>query len=415
MARGTSHKAPGGWQDGHRFYGFSLICKGNFTVSMGFAIVGCGFVADLYMATLAQHPELRLAGAWDRDPARLQAFCSYHQVVPYASLEALLADPAVQLVANLTNPRSHYEVSRAALEAGRHVYSEKPLATELAQAEALVALAEARGRLITSAPCGLLSETAQTLWKALREGQIGTPRLIYAELDDGNVAAMDYARWISDSGAPWPARDEFEVGCTLEHAGYYLTWLTALFGPVRRMSTFAHVVQPDKGMAHLVPAPDFAAACFEFESGPVARLTCSIFAAHDHRLRIFGDEGTLSVDKVWHYGAPVKLSQRHRWTSRAEKYPRLAQLLGLGPRTLPLVRPCTVKVKTRGTRNVMDFCRGISDLAEAIRTGQPPHMSARWSLHVNELVLAMQEPERYGHSREIHSRFEPVAPADWAR
>lgn len=386
----------------------------NKTGTLGFAIVGCGFVADLYMATLAQHPELRLLGAWDRDPARLRAFCSYHGASAYGSLAELLADPQVELVANLTNPRSHYEVSHAALKAGRHVYSEKPLATELAQAEELVAMAEARQLLIASAPCGMLSETAQTLWKALREGAIGTPRLIYAELDDGNVAAMDYARWVSDSGAPWPARDEFEVGCTLEHAGYYLTWLTAFFGPVRRMTTFAQVVQPDKGMSGLVPAPDFAAACFEFESGPVARLTCSIYAAHDHRLRIFGDEGTLSVDKVWHYGAPVHLTRRTRWTSRAEKYPRLARLVGLGPRPLPLVRPCTVRVKTKGTRNVMDFCRGIADLGAALRSGQSPHMAARWSLHVNELVLAMQQPERYGHTREIHSRFDPVPPAAWA-
>jgi hypothetical protein len=77
----------------------------------------------------------------------------------------------------------------------------------------------------------VLSETAQTIWKLLREQAIGTPRLVYAELDDGNVAAMDYPTWISASGAPWPARDEFEVGCTLEHAGYHLTWLTAFFWP----------------------------------------------------------------------------------------------------------------------------------------------------------------------------------------
>jgi predicted dehydrogenase len=256
-------------------------------MSLKFAIVGCGYVSDLYMEALKSHPELTLAGVWDRDPQRLAAFTSFHGVKAYASYDALLADPAVQLVANLTNPREHFKVSQAALLANKHVYSEKPLATELADAQTLVDLAEARQLLITSAPCSVLSETAQTIWKLLREQAIGTPRLVYAELDDGNVAAMDYPTWISASGAPWPARDEFEVGCTLEHAGYHLTWLTAFFGPVHRMTTFSRVVQPDKGMPGLNPAPDFAACCLEFANGVVARLTCSIYASHDHRLRFF--------------------------------------------------------------------------------------------------------------------------------
>lgn len=380
-----------------------------------FALIGCGYVADFYMATLGSHASLQLLGVWDRDAARLKAFAAHHGVHAYGSLAEVLADARIQLIANLTNPRSHYTVSRAALDAGKHVYSEKPLATELDHAEQLVLLAETKGLLLASAPCSVLSETAQTLWKALREGRIGVPRLIYAELDDGNVAAMDYRQWTSDSGAPWPAQDEFEVGCTLEHAGYWLTWLTAFFGPVKRMTSFAAVALPDKGMA-LNPADtaDYASAHFEFVSGPVARLSCSIYAAHDHRLRIFGDDGTLSVDKVWDYGAAVRATRRNRWTSRAEKYPRLAALAGLGPKALPLVRKPPFTVKSRGSRNRMDFCRGIADLAAALESGVPPRMTARWSLHVNELVLAMQDPARYGAVREIQSRFEPLQPLPWA-
>lgn len=382
-----------------------------------FAIVGCGYVADFYMATLANHGNLQLAGAWDHDPARLAAFTAYHRVPAFTSLETLLADDSIALVANLTNPRSHYPVSRAALEAGKHVYSEKPLATELADAEALVELAEGRGLFISSAPCSVLSETAQTLWKALRDDRIGLPRLVYAELDDGNVAVMDYQKWVSDSGAPWPAKDEFEVGCTLEHAGYWLTWLTAFFGPVKRMTSFATVALPVKPGLDLDPAdtPDYASAHFEFLSGVTARLTCSMYAAHDHRLRIFGDEGTLQVDKVWDYGATVRATRRNRWTSRAEKYPLLAKLVGLGPRAIALVRKPPFTMNSRGTRNRMDFCRGIADIAGALQSGGTPVLSARWSLHVNELVLAMQNPTQYGAVREIRSRFEPLQPMPWAR
>jgi len=375
-----------------------------------FAIVGCGYVADYYMEALKSHPELQLQGVWDRDPARLQAFCAHHRVRAYASYDEMLADPDVWLVANLTNPREHFKVSEAALQARKHVYSEKPLATELADARTLVALAESQGLLITSAPCSVLGETAQTIWKLLRDQQIGTPRLVYAELDDGNVAAMDHDKWISASGAPWPARDEFEVGCTLEHAGYHLTWLTAFFGPVRRMTTFSRVVQPDKGLPGLQPAPDFAAACFEFDNGVVARLTCSIYASHDHRLRIFGDDGVVSTDRIWDYGAPVFLARRHRWTSRADKYPLLAKLLGLGPRRVPLVRKPTVRGRGLRKRNGMDFCRGIADVMQALASGQAPTMTGQWALHITELVLAMQWPDIYGATREVTTDFEPLQP-----
>ncbi|WP_420467336.1 Gfo/Idh/MocA family protein [Panacagrimonas sp.] len=381
---------------------------------MRIAIIGCGYVADFYMATLINHPQLELLGVHDRSDVRAKAFADFHRVKQiYPTLDAVLADERVQLVVNLTNPSSHYAVSRAALEAGRHVYSEKPLAMRLDEAEALVRLAESRQLQINSAPCSLLSETAQTLWKALRENRIGTPRLIYAELDDGNVPQRDYWNWASASGAPWPAKDEFEVGCTLEHAGYYLTWLTAFFGPASRITSFAKILQPDKGIELAVQTPDFATACIEFLSGPVARFTCSLYAPHDHRLRIFGDRGSLSTSHVWDYGAAVRITTRNRFTGRAEKYPTLAALAGLGPRTVPLVRKRNFKYRTGGA-NPMDFCRGIAETAAAAREDRASRLSARWSLHVNELVLAMQDPTSYGSPRDIASRFEPLEPMPWA-
>src|SRR5690606_27720402 len=148
-----------------------------------------------------------------------------------ASLDALLASGAT-LVLNLTNPHEHFAVSHAALSAGKHVYSEKPLATNLMQARELHALARERGLHLASAPCNMLSQTAQTARQALEDGTIGTPRLIYAELDDDFISQAPTEKWMSESGSPWPLRDELKVGCTLEHAGYYLTWLMDMFGPV---------------------------------------------------------------------------------------------------------------------------------------------------------------------------------------
>ena len=378
---------------------------------MRFAIVGCGYVADYYAATRVNHDNIELIGVFDRTGERMQAFADYYSVPRYESLEQLLEDPRVDIVANLTNPSSHYEVSKAALSAGKHVYSEKPLALDLNHANELVELAEQRGLMLASAPCSILGETAQTIWRALRDGRIGQPRLIYAELDDGNVPKMSYQRWISDSGAPWPAKDEFEVGCTLEHAGYYLTWLTAFFGPVKKMTTFTHNVQPDKGIPLDITTDDYSTAGFEFHSGVFARLTCSIYAPQDHTLRIFGDGGSISTKGAWNYGADIRISVMHSQWERAQNHPFLAKLVGLGPRKLPLVRKSDF---VAGGVYPMDFSRGIAELADAATEGRKPRLSARWSLHVNELVLTMQYPEQYGAVREIDSTFEPMEPMGWA-
>ncbi len=198
---------------------------------MNIAIIGCGFVADYYLSTLNIHPELNLLGVMDRDTERADRFGKFHGASVYPTLESLLTDERVQIVLNLTNPDSHYEVSKACLNAGKHVYSEKPLAMRFEDAHELVELAEMRGLQISGAPCSLLGESAQTLWKALREKKIGDIYAVYAEMDDGLVHRMPYRKWFSASGNPWPAHDEFEVGCTLEHAGYVLGWLPAFFGP----------------------------------------------------------------------------------------------------------------------------------------------------------------------------------------
>ncbi len=381
---------------------------------MRIAFVGCGYVADFYVLSLKNHPSLELTGVYDRSAERAEAFGRFHRLRTYRSLPELLEDTRVQLVVNLTNPRSHYEVSRACLEAGKHVYSEKPISTDIAQAKELVALAEKKGLLIASAPCSVLGESAQTLWKALRKNEIGQARLVYAELDDGPIHLTNYRSWRSDSGAPWPWKDEFEVGCTLEHAGYYVTWLTAFFGPARRVTSYASSLVPDKGtdVPLDVHTPDFTVSLIEFRSGVTARLTCSIYAPHDRSLRIIGDGGVLSIDDCWNYGAPVLLAKRTPLRLRAEKYPLAARVLGLGPKRYPHVRKVTFEHKAKGS-NPMDFLRGVAEMSDALAQKRPCRLSARYCLHVNELVLAIQEAKP-GRPHELETTFDPMEPMPWA-
>jgi predicted dehydrogenase len=200
------------------------------------AVIGCGYIAESYASAFPYHGELHLVGAWDCDEDKVGAFATRWGCRRYTSEADLLADGSVELVLNLTNPRSHAGVTRAALEAGKHVYSEKPLAMTGEEAGALVDLARLRGLTLATAPCSVLSETAQTMWQALRADTIGKVRLIYASFDDGMIAPrLAPWNWRNAAGAAWPAKDEFEVGCTYEHAGYVLTWLAAFFGPASHL------------------------------------------------------------------------------------------------------------------------------------------------------------------------------------
>lgn len=283
-------------------------------------------------------------------------------MTPLASFETLTqaAGPG-GLVLNLTNPSEHYATNLALLRAGCHVYSEKPLATDLDHARELHNFALEQGLVLASAPCSLLGEAAQTLGHALRNGVAGTPRLVYAELDDGFVPQAAYRKWLSESGAPWPYEDELKTGCTLEHAGYYLAWLIAWFGPVRTVvSASAEVIPGKEGNGPM--APDVSVATLFFHSGMVARLICSIVAPHDHQIRIIGDKGVLSCDAAWGNAAPVKFAKRMTIRRRLMESPL--------KKRIRLAQPTHPKVKRWGAA-AMNFMLGPAEVLDALREDRP--------------------------------------------
>jgi predicted dehydrogenase len=372
---------------------------------MRIALVGTGYVADYYLTTLKNYPHLQIVGVWDKRPEALKHFAQAHSLKTFSS-EAELLNSDAQIVVNLTNPQNHYEVTKAALEAGKHVYSEKPLGMDMAEATELVALAKARGLSLSGAPCSLLGESAQTLWRELRKGRIGNVYCAYAEMDDGLVPRMAYKGWLSSTGIAWPWKNEFETGCTLEHAGYYLTWFPAFFGPATHVTAMSSTLVDDKFTSEpLTPnGADFSVATVTFESGVVVRLTCSIVAEHDHQLRIFGENGTLSIEDSWFYGSPVKLEKNFNIRRKSVTTPKLPVKMAGKP----------MKHEYRGSQQ-MDFARGIAEMAEAITQGRRCRLDADYSLHVNELVLAIHHAGPEGSTTKITSRFEPIEPMDWAR
>jgi predicted dehydrogenase len=243
----------------------------------------------------------------------------------------------------------------------------------------------------------------------VRDGIVGDVRLVYAELDDGMVHLMPYKRWRSMSGAPWPYQDEFETGCALEHAGYSLSWLVAIFGPVKTVTAYSDCLIPDKiNDVKLDPSdtPDFSVGTLKFESGVVARLTTTIVGPHDHSIRVMGYRGVMEIDDCWFNDAKVYVRKFHtiRRKTFLSPFRSAFRIPGAPKRKL---------VNTGGNR--MDYASGVAELAEALRQGRSSRLSSRFSLHVTEVSLALQGAGTAGCSYHTRSRFEPIPPLDWAR
>ena len=360
------------------------------------AIIGCGFVADYYMQTLSMYPQLQLSGVYDKDVERIEVFSEFYGLKKYESLSAVLDDPSVEIILNLTNPRAHYEVTSQCLKAGKHVYSEKPLAMNFEEAEELTNLANTKNLKLLSAPCSVLGYAARNLEYAVKTEVIGRPLLVYAELDDGLVHKMKYQKWISKSGAPWPYRDEFEVGCTLEHAAYYISWLVKIFGNISEIAGFSDCLIKDKLSNEPVlnphDTPDMSIGIIQFSNGVVVRLTTTIIAPHDHSIKIIGENGIISMKECWDNHSKVYIQK----------------LVSVRRRTF--LNPIKTKVRmTGGTQGFkmksgntgMDFILGVENMARQLREDKPSFFDNLFCLHVTEASIAIQN---LGSSSTYHMK-----------
>lgn len=364
---------------------------------MRFALIGTGFVADYYMTTLANYPAMELAGCFDVNIERLQQFCAFHSVSAYDGFDAVLADEHVEMVAVLTTPESHYAVCRAALEAGKHVYCEKPLAMSVDEATALVALAQERGLALGGAPANAYSQAYGLTQAALADGEIGAPKLVYAEMEDGPVFRDNWQQWSSASGAPWPGKHEFEIGCTLEHAGYGLSWLIGLFGSIRHISGYSGTFFLDKGVpiAPDAMAPDFSSAILTFENGVIARLTCGLCAPRNRALTIMGERGTLTIADLWDDRSAVFIQSPDvqppvgfRIMRRLEE--KLGRVLPLHFNAGKRLRYGTQKRKKLPRfPSQIDFCAGLDAVAQAAQTPDKRQALGRRALHITEAALVI--------------------------
>ncbi|MEM6625613.1 MAG: Gfo/Idh/MocA family oxidoreductase [Pseudomonadota bacterium] len=403
---------------------------------MNIAFVGCGYVFDIYMRTQWAYPEMRICGVFDIDEKRLDVVCKHYDLAKYDSYDDLLRDPEVQIVVNLTSIASHFEVTERALEAGKHVYSEKPITTDLKQTQDLFAIAEKNGRVLSAAPSNLFSDSVSSIWRAVDSGVIGKPVLVYAELDDNPAHLMNLESVRSPTGAPFPYAEELQAGCTLEHVGYHLVWLCAIFGPAVSVTAFASHLVEEKTSEPLSPndTPDLSVACLKFENGVSARVTCSWVGPRDHQFRIVGEAGEITADNVFHDQTSVRIEKFSRVSLSARKLrtvrtqPLLGRAAGVGGRRMPPMRRWkshavesdrgvgkSLKHKfvswlRRREIYAQDKLLGVAEMARALKDGRIQPTPPDFLIHLNELSLLIHGAGDNGVAVKPQTTFRPIKP-----
>jgi len=348
-------------------------------------IIGCGNISDRYFAAGARFPQFEVVACADRDPACAERLGAEFGVRACA-VEALLADPAVSLVINLTTPGAHYAVSRAALEAGKAVYSEKPLAATVAEGRELLALAAEKELLLGCAPDTVLGAGVQTARKLVDDGWIGAPLsgTAFMQCHGHEHWHPDPAFYYQPGGGPL-----FDMG------PYYLHALLTLLGPVKRVcgmtrrgfETRTISSEARRGQQIPVEVSTHVAAILEFKAGAVVTLIMSfdVWAHTLPHLEIHGTEGSLSLPDPNTFGGEVRLQRAgaEGWSTLPHSHAYAEQSRGLG----------------------------VADMALAMREGRPHRVDGAIGLHVLEVMHAIHEAgecQRYVTLRTTCTRPEPM-------
>ncbi|MCC6614924.1 MAG: Gfo/Idh/MocA family oxidoreductase [Anaerolineae bacterium] len=353
----------------------------------GVALIGCGNIAGAYAKDLKNYPEdIALRGVTDLDSARAHAFGQEHETHVYDDVDSLLADPNVQIVVNLTSHFAHKVITERALLAGKHVFSEKPMATTSAEAHMLVDLAHERGLRLACSPFTLMGEAQQTAWKYIRDGKLGKVRVAYAEVNWGRIESWH--------PAPGPF---YEVGALFDVGVYPLTILTSIFGPVKRVVSYGKVLHADRvtkeGIPFHINTPDFAVSMLETESGTIVRLTTDFYVSNQTSrqtgIEFHGDAGSLFLES-W-----------HNFTCKVQ-YAEFGQPF----EDVPLLRQPTAERVPWG--------RGVHELVTALVENRPHRFSGEQAAHVTDILTAAARSMTDNQPVELTSRFTPPLPLSWA-
>lgn len=343
-------------------------------------VIGCGSVSTKYFPHLAECPYVELASACDIIPQRARDAANRQKIANhYPHIDAMLAGAPFDLLVNLTDMQEHERLNRRALEAGKHVWSEKPLANSLAAGQQLLELARKKGVRIWGAPTPVASPQFATMAEILAKKLLG--RVAAAHASYGHTGP-DWASFFYDDG-----------GGSLPDLGvYHLTTLTGLLGPARSVVAMVSIVTPQrtiKGKGKItVVAEDNAQILLDHGAGVISHMQCgfnyfspsehdSVSQSH-HSLTIVGSDGTMALAGYDWAPHAVDLCTR----TRGRSFQRLADV----PRDYV-------------------WQNGASLVAECLATGKEPLFTPEHALHVLEIMQAALKSQRSGQRVALTSSF----------
>jgi predicted dehydrogenase len=348
-------------------------------------IIGTGNISGIYFQNGKKFDSMEVVACADLDVERAKAKAAEYGIRG-SSVEDLLADPEVQMIINLTIPLAHASVCLQALEAGKHVYVEKPLAVTREEGLQVLELARRKGLLVGSAPDTFLGGGIQTSVKLVEDGWIGTPI--------GATAFM-----VCGGHESWHPAPEFYYhkggGPMFDMGPYYLTALIALLGPLTRVTGSTRITFPERtitsqpkfGQKVKVETPTHIAGIMDFASGPIGTLLTSFDVKGGTqlpRIEVYGSEGTLLVPDPNGFGGPVSI-----WRAGSREWSEISLTHG----------------KAENARGV-----GAADMAKAIQTGRKHRANGEMAYHVLEAMHGFHDASEQGVHYVMKSTCEKPAP-----
>ncbi|MEZ0299250.1 MAG: Gfo/Idh/MocA family protein, partial [Candidatus Methylacidiphilales bacterium] len=320
-------------------------------------IIGCGNISNAYFDNCRLYPNITVAACADLDRERAEQSAAKHGIARALSVDEMLADPEVEIIINLTIPQAHAEIDCRVLEAGKHVFSEKPMALNLAEGRQIVDIAHKVGKRVGCAPDTVLGAGVQTSRKLIDDGAIGQPVAF--------AAAMQCR-----GHENWHPSPEFYYqkggGPMFDMGPYYLHALITLLGPVKRVSGSGRISFPERiitskpknGQSVKVEVPTHLVSILEFANGVTGTFTTSFDVRGPSTrpvIEIYGSEGTLRVPDPNGTGGAVYLgaAAQNEWVEVPHTHPY-----------------------AKGSRGL-----GVADMAAAIESGRKHRANEEIALH----------------------------------
>jgi predicted dehydrogenase len=365
-------------------------------------IIGSGTISGIYLENSKKFDAFDIAAVADVRVEAAQARASEYGVPRGCSVEDLLADPDIEVVINLTPHRVHGKVGLTVLQAGKHVYTEKPLVVRREEGEAMFAEAERQGRRIGGAPDTFFGGAWQTARSVIDEGLIGEPVAAFVNLHwRRGTPRPNASRPQPAAGAyqSFYATDFYEYGggAIFARGPYYLNALIHLLGPVRRVTgsaqkTWSERVEGEKTFK--VDVPTHVAGVLDFANGAVCQIlmTNDVYDTGLPHIEIYGSEGSLRCIDPNNFGGQL--------------YRRTAT----DPEFVPVENRFGYNGNSRGV--------GVADFCTAIRNDRPHRASGAMAYHVVDIINGIHDASNEGHHVELASTCDQPAPlprdlADW--